>query len=567
MGVSNQPPEGLCGSRRRLFRGGACLSLAALAGACLYRFAGHDLVRSLYRGEWPWLSHLVKRRGEHPVEHYLEIADRAVYGLLLCGACWSSCCTGPCGSWPERRPAWLLAGPWWRRLTIASCGGLAPLPVADPPLPGASLVVLVARRQTAAPLVAVRPPLHWRVPPASFSRFRAGRIAACQNLLLLVALCYTLQLGFGLMEGRGLQSLSDRLTGSGGHARLALAGTGWTPGHLLRFYPSMVASQELPHFPHATRPPGPVIAFALLDQLAGHLPVSGDDRRERAARLAALLFPLMASLTLLPLWGLCRLAIPGEREAWTPLLLYASAPSLLLMVLHLDQCLFPLIGTTFLYLLARSLAADRLPPSFAAGICLYAGLFFSFGLIALAVASGALLLLFAHTRQAWRQAGTAGAALLAGAALPHLAMWVGFGYDALAQFRFGMAAHQAFKFPQWGFGHTLYFGALNLVEFALWCGPALALLCGAQLYRSCRSWPPTAMADLLVLALAVALAGLLLFGRTAAETARLWLFLLPLVAVAGARFLGEIAPGRGAGFLLMLQLVTVLVVKKFQDLF
>ena len=151
--------------------------------------------------------------------------------------------------------------------------------------------------------------------------------------------------------------------------------------------------------------------------------------------------------------------------------------------------------------------------------------------------------------------------------MPHLAMWLGLGYDALAQFRFGMAAHQAFKFPQWGFGHTLYFGALNLVEFALWCGPALALLCAAQLHRACRSWPPGTMADLLVLALAIALAGLVLFGRTAAETARLWLFLLPLVAIAGARYLGEIAPGRGAGFLLMLQLVTVLVLKKFQDLF
>ena len=564
MGVSNQPPEGRYGSRKHLFRGGACLSVAALAGACLYRFTGHDLVRSLYRGEWPWLSHLVKRRGEHPVEHYLEIADRAVYGLLL----WSVLVFLLYWALRElggRRPSWLPAGPWWRRLTIASAAVwllfLLRIPLfqalpwwfwslEDKPLPLWWLFASLALA-SAGVLFAVSTRPHRRLP----------------NLLLLMALCYSLQLGFGLMEGRGLQSLSERLTGSGGHARLALAGTGWTPGHLLRFYPSMVASQELPHFPHATRPPGPVIAFALLDQLAGHLPVSGDDRRERAARLAALLFPLMASLTLLPLWGLCRLAIPGQREAWTPLLLYASAPSLLLMVLHLDQCLFPLIGTTFLYLLARALAADRLLPAFAAGICLYAGLYFSFGLIALAVAAAALILLFAHTRQAWKQAGTVAAALLAGAALPHLAIWLGSGYDALAQFRFGMAAHQAFKFPQWGFGHTLYFGPLNLVEFALWCGPALALLCAAQLYRSCRSWPPTALADLLVLALAVALAGLLLFGRTAAETARLWLFLLPLVAVAGARFLGEIAPGRGAGFLLMLQLVTVLVLKKFQDLF
>ena len=364
MGVSNQPLEGLNGSRRRLFRGGACLSLAALAGAGLYRFCGHDLVRSLYRGEWPWLSHLVKRRGEHPVEHYLEIADRAVYGLLL----WSVLVFLLYWALRElggRLPAWLPADPWWRRLTIASAAVwllfLLRIPLfqalpwwfwslEDKPLPLWWLFApLAAAGAGVVYAVSSRPRRRW------------------QNLLLLMALCYALQLGFGLMEGRGLQSLSDRLTGSGGHARLALAGTVWTPGHLLRFYPSMVADQELPHFPHATRPPGPVIAFALLDQLAGYLPISGDDRRERAARLAALLFPLMATLTLLPLWGLSRLAVPGERESWTPLLLYVSAPSLLLMVLHLDQCLFPLIATTCLYLVARALAADRLLPAFAAG--------------------------------------------------------------------------------------------------------------------------------------------------------------------------------------------------------
>ena len=564
MGVSNKPLEGPYGRRRRLFRGGALLSLAALAGACMYRFFGHDLVRSLYRGEWPWLSHLVKRRGEHPVEYYLEVADRAACGLLL----WSVLVFLLYWALRElggRRPASLLGDPRWRRLTTVTAAVwllfllriplLQGLPwwfwsLADKPLPLWWLFASLALG-SAGVCFAVSSRPHRHLP----------------NLLLLVVLCYTLQLGFGLMEGRGLQSLSDRLTGSGGHARLARAGTEWTPGHLLRNYPSMVANQELAHFPHATRPPGPVIAFALLDQVARYLPVAGKSRQDAAARLAALLFPLVASLTLFPLWGLCRLAIPGEREAWMPLLLYVSAPSLLLMVLHLDQCLFPLIGTTFLYLLARALTANRLLPAFAAGVCLFAGMYFSFGLIALGAASTALILLFARTRQAWRQAGTAAAALLAGAALVHLAMWFALGYDALAQFRFGMAAHQAFKFPQWGFGHTLYFGALNLVEFALWCGPALALLCAAQLYRACRNWPPGTVADLLVLALAVALAGLVLFGRTAAETARLWLFLLPLVAIAGARYLGETTPGRGAGLILALQLVTVLVLKKFQDLF
>ena len=209
-------------------------------------------------------------------------------------------------------------------------------------------------------------------------------------------------------------------------------------------------------------------------------------------------------------------------------------------------------------------------PAFAAGVCLYAGLYFSFGLIALAVAAAALILLFAHTRQAWR-AGRDGRGPRCSSGPPSRTWRSGSGSGTTRwpSSAFGMAAHQAFKFPQWGFGHTLYFGALNLVEFALWCGPALALLCAAQLYRSCRSWAadgPGGPAG----AGPGRHPGRAWFSSVApaAETARLWLFLLPRLSPAPAPGSSVKSPPAAApGFLLMLQLVTVLVVKKFQDLF
>ena len=255
MGVSNQPAGGPVRQPQAPVPGGSLpVGCRPGPGPVCTALPDHDLVRSLYRGEWPWLSHLVKRRGEHPVEHYLEIADRAVYGLLPVELAGLPAVLGPAGA--GRPPSVLLpAGPWWRRLTIASAAGLAPLllriplfqalpwwfwSLEDKPLPLWWLFASLALA-SAGVLFAVSTRPHRRLP----------------NLLLLMALCYSLQLGFGLMEGRGLQSLSERLTRSGGHARLALAGTGWTPGHLLRFYPSMVASQKLPHFPHATRPPRP----------------------------------------------------------------------------------------------------------------------------------------------------------------------------------------------------------------------------------------------------------------------------------------------------------------------
>ena len=276
MGVSNKPLEGPYGRRRRLFRGGALLSLAALAGACMYRFFGHDLVRSLYRGEWPWLSHLVKRRGEHPVEYYLEVADRAACGLLL----WSVLVFLLYWALRElggHRPASLLGDPRWRRLTTATAAVwllfLLRIPLfqalpwwfwslADKPLPLWWLFASLALG-SAGVCFAVSSRPHRHLP----------------NLLLLVVLCYTLQLGFGLMEGRGLQSLSDRLTGSGGHARMARAGTEWTPGAPaaeLPFHDRQPGAAPLPAR-HQTARPGDRLRPSRSGWPA-HLPVAGNDQ-------------------------------------------------------------------------------------------------------------------------------------------------------------------------------------------------------------------------------------------------------------------------------------------------
>ena len=134
---------------------------------------------------------------------------------------------------------------------------------------------------------------------------------------------------------------------------------------------------------------------------------------------------------------------------------------------------------------------------------------------------------------------------------------------------YGDYPNETFKFADWSLWHTIYFGVLNMVEFGLWCGPSLAILCGVQLYRICKRLPPRGNVDTIVLALGVVMVGLTLFGHTAGETARLWIFLIPFVCFSGARCLATMKADSTlpVSAVITLQLGTVMIIKSFQDFF
>ncbi|MCC7263185.1 MAG: hypothetical protein IT369_11770 [Candidatus Latescibacteria bacterium] len=372
------------------------------------------------------------------------------------------------------------------------------------------------------------------------------------------------------MEGRGLAGLSDRLGGQGGHGRLVQAAVSQPSAwRVLTQYEGLLESGELGPFPHATRPPGQLLLLMGMDWLATWLDPAAPEPALRLARLAAWVFPLLSYLVLIPLFYLCRCYL-DEGAAWIPVLLYLVVPSTALITLHLDQCLFPLVAWSCAGLYLRALRRDQGWAALGAGMVFYLGLFLSFGLAAL---GGVLAVLHLQTarelgRSRWRIAALAAAGFLG----VGLAFHGGFGYDLAARYGRAMAAHQHFKVVDWGPGEVLYCALLNLVEFAVWCGPPLVLLCGAQLrevwsQRQEGRWGAEAA---WALALILTFGGLALFGRTAGETARLWLFLLPLPLVVAAQGLARLDPARrqqGVLLVVLLQLLAVAVLKRCQDFF
>ena len=534
-----------------------------------YVLWGHQLVRGMYEQDLPlvWLNQMFKRQALHPLSYYLYRADSAAWGLLLLYLGSSGLVGGY--AWVRRRwPASLVAQPLWASILLATgCYWLVFLLQ----LPLLQLLPHWFWSLALTPLpwwwlgLPLLPLSGWLVLEVLGQPGRVGR-----NLLLLILGGYLLQQDLAWMEGRGLAALSDRLAGQGGHGQLVQAAVAQPSGwRVLTRYEELLGSGELGPFPHATRPPGQLLLLMGADRLAGLLDPNAADRALRLARLAAWIFPWCSYLVLIPLYYLCRLYM-DEARAWIPLLLYLVVPSTALITLHLDQCLFPLVGWSCVGFYAWGLRRGWWWAALGAGMLFYLGLFLSFGLAVLGVVLGVLHLQAAREagRNLWRNAALAGAGFV-GLALV-FQRW--FDYDLLQRYSRAMAAHQHFKVGNWGPGEVCYFALLNLVEFGVWCGPPLVLLGAAQVRevwarRAGWNWGAE---QTWALALVLTLGGLALFGRTAGETARLWIFLLPLVLVAAAQPLARMAaPVRERAVVLVvaLQLVTAVVLKHCQDFF
>jgi len=540
---------------------GPALAVVLLAGFAL---GGEAAVQALYEGRAPLavLNRVITGQRVHPVSYHLERAAGLIRGLALvaavAGGLW-----GGWVAWARRHSRVWLADRRWGVLLVGTAGFWLLFAWRVP--------VFEALPGWFWPLRPKRPPGAWLVLPltvvgglAAAAAVRA-QVRARLALALLIAGGYLAHHGLALTEGRG--ALAARMTGTGHavFARTAVAGPDtWS---VMTRYDRLLADGELPGYFHSTKPPG-LQAWMNLTAAASRWLWPGADRMAAVARLAAIVFPLLGVLTLVPLYGLAGLLLP-RRDALVAAVLLPLVPSLALIQLHADQYMNPLLGTSFAYLCCRGLERREPFIAAAAGAVLVLGLWFSFAVGALAPL--ALLAAWgAARRHGWHAALSGLAALAAGAVLAYGAGRLALGYDALARGRQAMAAHRLAKGAAGGPGDRVYFAGLDLLEFAVWCGPPFVLLVGAELWRVVRrqAWRAPTPLDALSLSLGAILAMLALGSGTAGETARLWLFLTPLAAVSAARTLGRLAPGHrraAVGLVAALQWGTVLALKFFQD--
>jgi hypothetical protein len=369
-------------------------------------------------------------------------------------------------------------------------------------------------------------------------RLRTRRLVAVS---LLVVLGFILQQGFAWSEGRGLAGMRDRIVNTG-HAEFAeVAVRQPRMWDVLVNYESKVQNGELGDYARS-KPPGQLLFYMITARLARPFAANPSRAARLAATrtLAAVSWPLLSYLVLFPLFLALR-AVVVEDVAFLACQLYIVVPAVTLITLHTDQCLFPLLCMTTIWVVTEAERRRSAARAFAAGALLYIAAFCTFPLLLVAPVAAAFAIAVEcqakKTDARWRALAKTGIAAALGFAAMFALFAVAFHYDFVARLRSAADNHVQWK-GSWhgGPAQTLQFALLDYIEFAVWIGLPVALL-GMGAAR--RAMLAAAGGDFGGMVLpSIVLTALLIylgcFGKTEGETSRLWLFLVPVCCALAA---------------------------------
>jgi hypothetical protein len=399
-------------------------------------------------------------------------------------------CAGVLAEWDLLNEAWARTG-WfwaWRRLDVGRTALLM--------LPPFILIAWVVRR--------VDRDFH----PAQVRLW----------LPLLVLSNYLLQILAMLVHPEGFEWLraivfSPMATSYFGDARAIRQPLGW----LAHFHQIGLGVHS------STHPPGPILSYYAFIKLFG---------ASRGALLGGCAVGLLGSLGILVIYIFSRLWTADQRSRIVCCSFYALIPALVVFFPEFDQ-FYPVLSMLLIYFGVTALRAGSLRYAVWAGAALFVALFFAYNLLA----SGIFLLYFGFyylwsrnwPLPDWLVALRTSAVILATYFALAAALWLSTGYNPIAAFRTALRKQGLLA----AYVHRSYraFVLMDPYDFLLGAGIiALPILC-LYLRRAwkCRSERREELALTLIgfaTILTVDLSGLL-----RAESARVWLFLQPLLAV------------------------------------
>ena len=396
------------------------------------------------------------------------------------------------------------------------------------------------------------------------------------KLTALILLGAGIQFSFAFSKGQGLNAIAERMSGVG-HAIFAQTAVEQpSMWNVARNYESMIENNEIPGAYLRSKPPGTLLFYMLTERLANIAApdAAPETRLDNLRRFASVAWTLCAYLVLIPLFFLAR-GMFDEETALIACLLFLCIPSLILITMHTDQAVYPLLAMAPVLLIHLACEKKNFPLAFFGGVVFYLAVFFSFGLamIALMIALPFLIRLpaesFKNLKTILIQAGIALLGVIASDILARIIL----RYDIFLRYTNAMQFHVKWKEWEGGAANTLRAGLTATTEFFTWMGLPLTVLFFIAIGYSLHQIFINRKADtssLFTLALALTFDLLLLFGKTKAETARLWLFLVPFVCLSAARLIQEFDWTRKSkiaflAYILLLEFGSIYFILRHQD--
>jgi hypothetical protein len=278
-------------------------------------------------------------------------------------------------------------------------------------------------------------------------------------------------------------------------------------------------------FHSSTHPPGPILFYHAFFRLFGS---------SAGALVGGCVVGCLGSLGVLVMYGFAGLWTNNPRARMTASAFYALLPAVTVFFPEMDQA-YPVLSMLLILFWCRSLESGRRTPREAVwlGVILSVTIFFAYNLLTI----GAFLAYFS-LYWVWRQGWTVRSltTLLSTSAIVvgvcagiYAALWLATGYDPIASFLHAVSMQTVNQMLL----HRSYlpFALFDPYDFFLGAGMLALPLILFQLIRVLRA------VDLMRREIALTLIGLAtiltidLTGVLRGETARVWLFLQPLVVV------------------------------------
>jgi hypothetical protein len=293
----------------------------------------------------------------------------------------------------------------------------------------------------------------------------------------------------------------------------------------------------LPRAPHSvTHPPGPVLFWWLCIRLAGDT---------QGVFLGTALLALGASLAVLPLYAFGTLWTEERRLRLAPCFLWVLLPGLIANLPELDQ-VYPILSMLTLLSWRKALQGSA-RARVALGLWLFALSFTAYNLLTLGVAMLAIAALGCSWRSLARSIGGALGTCLGA----YLLLWLTTGYDPVKTFLNALEAQRGVSLELGRpYAPALFWAPY---DFVLAAGMLVLPLLVLHLRERTPGRRLTVWFLLAILVIDVS-------GLLPCETARIWLFLQPLVLVPAGLQLARFRPAE-RGWVLALQAVIVMVMR------
>jgi 4-amino-4-deoxy-L-arabinose transferase-like glycosyltransferase len=391
------------------------------------------------------------------------------------------------------------------------------------------------------------------------------------NLLLIFVAGVAIQFSFGLAKG-GVDSISSRmiLTGHAQFMRMALKID--NIADFIRDYEKLVKENKLGFFA-PSKPPGTAIVYVLTDRVVNYLNKKDKqaeptvaERESKLVNFATYCWTVFSCLPIFLIYLLGR-RLFDSKTAMFAALLYATVPSVALINLHTDQTFYPFMAVLTVFLMVKAKQEHNLWLAVLTGIIFFLTSFLSFGLLVTAILFIWIIFIHNISRQSIILSGAVGLGIL----LTGLVFYWSFQYNHIERYLSATAYHVSVK--GWdNSAETLFFAAgTNLIEYCLWIGLPLAILAiyafkNISILKSTDDGPLNAVLTSFFLIIIA----LLFFGKTKAETARLWMFLTPFMCLFAAQAVKELARSDRvfmvfSSFVLVAQFLAAYLLLRYQD--